>query len=212
MARRSTRARDVATAARQLGLEGELRERVVERYASGAPSRVELLSGRARVGVVLLEEDGRPSWAWSMRRGKKHGLELEWHENGRLAFEEPYVNGRAHGTARQWDDRGRLLVTYTIERGSGLELWCDPSTGALSEETHLIDGRLHGPRRWWNGDDRTVYAEEHFLAGVPHGIERRWDGAGRVRRRFFVNGERVPAREYARRVAEDPTLDRKSVV
>ena len=199
----------VAYAVRDLGVAADVTERVVERFPSGAPARSELLSRRAKVALVLWSETGRPTWGWSLRRGKKHGLELEWHEGGRIAFAEPWVRGLAHGTARQWNDRGELLVAYAMDRGSGVELWCDARTGRLAEETTLVRGRLHGVRRWWSGDDRTIHAEEHFREGEPHGIERRWDDARRLRRgwlRYFSRGVRVSAREYAVRAAEDGTL------
>ncbi|MDQ3031294.1 MAG: hypothetical protein M3Y87_02680 [Myxococcota bacterium] len=74
----SARARDAVDVARLLGIAPGARERVIERFESGQASRSELVVGRAKVGVLLWSEEGRPSWAWSIRRGKKHGLELEW--------------------------------------------------------------------------------------------------------------------------------------
>jgi hypothetical protein len=186
-------------------------ERVVETFEDGGKKRSEFLLRGARVGVMLWNEDGGPAWGWAERADKKHGLSVEWYDNGTVAFVERYVNGLPHGVARHFDGEGRLLLTTRYVRGTGVDLWCNLDNRTLAEETRLAGGTLHGLKRNWNPDGRTVYREEAYCEGLEHGVFREWNSRGRLARGFprcFVRGARVDKRTYARLATRDRTLPR----
>jgi len=119
-----------------------------------------------------------------------------------------YVIGVEHGTAKQYC-HGGLLGTYTLDHGTGIDLWrvCG---GALGEERHLKAGNRHGVERWWYPGGEHQMFEQHFKSNVEHGIFRQWSGGtGTLKRgfpRYFIDGTRVTKRRYLRAAASDPSL------
>ena len=61
--------------------------------------------------------------------GKKHGLHIDWYENGQLLYEYNYKNGKFHGLLRVWHKNGQLSL-----------------------ECNYIDGQEHGLSREWHED------------------------------------------------------------
>src|SRR5690242_8735464 len=148
----------------------------------------------------------RPMW-----RGKKHGIELTWDEQGHLEFAEPFVDGIPHGTARQYQ-AGRLIGTYTLRHGTGFDIWRTlAARGALyvSEVWSMRNGRLHGVEWQCNHDGRTVWREAHWRNGQLHGVEREWNEHGRLSRgfpRYWIEGNRISKRKYLTASRDDLTL------
>jgi hypothetical protein len=175
--------------------------------------KTECLFGGVVVGERFYDQDGSLLIETPLRAGKKHGVEFCWYEDGGLQSAEPYRNGSPHGTARQWDEDGTLLGTYTLDRGTGLDLWrgrrCGGGPVYLSEVHALKDGQPHGFEWWLNEDQRSVWAERHWWEGQLHGIEREWNACGRLRRgypRYHVRGERVSRQNYLKACQADPNL------
>jgi hypothetical protein len=193
------------------------RERVIERHPDGSKSRSEFRRGRELVAIMLWEPGGLPAWGWGVRKGKMHGLSVEWHFDGSVCYVEHWRNGMPHGVARQFDNHGNLLLETRYVNGTGVDLYCGscwskdnhPRTPwRLSEEHRLIDGGRQ-LTRWWNSDERTVHGEEQYRAGVPHGVFREWNDAGKLRRgfpRYFVAGKQVTKRCYLAALHQDPSL------
>jgi antitoxin component YwqK of YwqJK toxin-antitoxin module len=191
----------------------EAEERIVERYEDGARKQAEYWLDGERVGARYFDASGAPDNEWAFRKGVPHGTRYVWHEPGQLASAEPYEEGVPHGTARQWSRYdGRLIGSYTLERGTGIDLWRqDWSDGSveLAEVHYMRNGRPHGFEWWLNEDQRSVWQERHWKDGERHGIERDWNIEGRLRRgypRYWVQGERVSKRQYLRTAARDPSL------
>lgn len=186
-------------------------ERILAYYPSGAKERAEYLVGTDIVGIRYFHETGELSFEIPQRHGRLHGTMYRWDEPGVLLSTEPYVDGLAHGTARQWDN-DTLIGTYTMVRGTGLDLWWSRRPSGeilLAEARSLRDGRLDGFEWWINEDQRSVYEERHFQHGKLHGIERQWNAKGRLRRgypKYWVNDTQVSKRIYLARAKKDPTL------
>jgi len=172
-------------------------------------SAVRFVVARRVVLLAWLDDAGFPIRAMACDRdGLPHGLEREWHANGRVRYEARYVHGLQHGLQRQWDEHGRILVRTRFVRGTGLDLYCgDVRPARISESRELVAGERHGFERWWT--DGRLWMEHHFQRGREHGIARSWSIEGRLKRgypRYFVQGERVDRRTYLRRCADDTTL------
>ncbi len=58
--------------------------------------------------------------------GKKHGLEFTWdtlEDSHYLSLTEPHFHGLSHGTAHQFDASGPIMGTYTLDHGTGFDIW-----------------------------------------------------------------------------------------
>jgi hypothetical protein len=131
-----------------------------------------------------------------------------------VIFAEPYRNGLAHGTARQWSAYdGRPIGSYTMKRGTGIDLWrvesYSGSSVYFSEVRFIKGGSFNGFEWWLNEDQKSVHQENHFWENLQHGILRRWNDKGRLMRgypRYWVRNERVTKRQYLRACLKDPHL------
>jgi hypothetical protein len=192
------------------------RERVVERYESGAKKEAEYWLKRKQVGVRLFYESGKPEMEYGMKDGLPHGRLYVWDEPDNLSWMEPRRDGRIHGTAKQWNDAGDLIGTYSMVKGTGVDVWRDqrPDGSVYIVELHpMEDGQPHGVELWLDEDQTRSY-ERYWHKGQIHGVERRWDGRGGMRRgfpRFWMNGKQMTRGEYLRAQGRDKSLPKYSV-
>ena len=131
---------------------------------------------------------------------------------GQLSSATNYIDGLEHGTAQQWAEDGTLVGSYTLDHGTGLDLWWDELWGRhwrLSEARQLRNGERHGYEWWLGAEQSGVTRESHFAGGRAHGIQRDWNHAGRLRRgypKYFINGQQVTKRQYLRATSQDASL------
>lgn len=185
------------------------RERVVERYPSGAKKQAAYWLNRRRVGTRYFHKTGELEFECPLRDGKIHGRVYRWDTPGMLTSVETYVNGLAHGEAKQWLCDGTVVKGYRMNRGTGLDLWWQDCDGQLylAEVLYLIQGKPHG-YQWWFSAGRLVW-ERHWVDGILHGVERDWNlqgGLGRTSPKYFVNDERVTKRQYLKACERDASL------
>ena len=188
------------------------RERITARYvATRTKYMAECRFDGQLVGMRHFDESGELACEVPLRHGKIHGL-VRWFEGGRPSFTEPYARGLPHGVARQWSAEGAPMGSYSMKRGTGIDVWrCHDSSGRqpyVSEIRHLKNGRLDG-FEWWLDVDRRVWWERHFRNHQLHGIERIWNSRGRLRRgypRYWMGGKQVGKRQYLRACAADRSL------
>jgi hypothetical protein len=188
-------------------------ERITQIYDSGAKLRAEYWLDGMRVGVRDFFESGELSGETPLRDDRYHGMVYRWDLPGQLISATPYHDGLEHGTAHQWAIDGSYLGSYTMEYGSGLDLWRSECGGTitLSEARYYRDGCLHGFEWWICADQRSVWEESHYFEGQPHGIMRQWNRHGKLRRgypQYYVHGKRVNKRQYLRACLRDPSLPR----
>lgn len=77
------------------------------------------------VGYRQFDREGRLIIETPVKNMRKHGTEYTWfwYDPKMLSLSEPYEHGLMHGTARQWGIDGSLMGTYTMERGTGYDIW-----------------------------------------------------------------------------------------
>lgn len=168
-------------------------------------ARLQATDNSMKNGVLEFE---RP-----LRNGLTHGT-LHSFDAGVATFAEHYSNGVAHGTAKQWSHDGKLIGTYTMKRGTGLDLWRAKANWGnggvyLSEARFIKEGKWQGFEWWLNEDQTSVHDENHFWNDLQHGIQRSWNSRGRLRRgypRYWVRSVRVTKRKYLSECAQDSTL------
>lgn len=194
----------------------QAKERVIaDRPGGNQKFKAEYVLNGEIVGYRQFDERELLEFERPMKKGVTHGRLYDF-VDGSVTFVENYVNGLAHGTARQWSPDGEPMGTYSMVRGSGLDLWrVKDNFGRgriyLSEARYLVDGMWHGFEWWLNEDQRSVHLERHFGENMQHGIEREWTAEGRLRRgfpRYWIHGVRVPRLRYLRESENDPTLPR----
>src|SRR5579862_7385322 len=151
----------------------DARAKATGKYDNGRPTRIEYYLGKERVGLRLFSRDGDLEIEYSYRGGKKHGWEYHWAKPEQLVSATPYENGVEHGTACQWADDGRLLGTYTMEHGTGVDLWWQEWDGivTLAEAYEMQEGLRHG-HEWWfyPGEPGRLSEEKQWFRGEQHGI------------------------------------------
>lgn len=147
-----------------------------------------------------------------LKEGKKHGMEYFWDDSGNLYSAEPYKDGLPHGTAFQWDSCGNLLGTYTLNRGTGYDLWRsvdEDGTVYVSEIHSLQDGVPHGWEWWMDADQMSVHQERHWHHGILHGIERMWSDGNHLMSgypKYWIQGVEVSQSEYITETETNPFL------
>jgi hypothetical protein len=186
------------------------RESVTRRNHLGVAYRIEFYIGREMVGLRTYNKSGSPQTESSFKSGKRHGRQYRWHENGVLSSAEPYEDGVPHGTAHQFDTDGRLIGTYTLDRGTGIDLWRQSLSDGrveLSEVHYMKDGQPHGCE-WWLSEGQ-IWQERHWQEGLRHGIERYWRDRPRLSRgypKYWIKNVQVNKAKYLRAAQNDPTL------
>ncbi|HEU4322642.1 MAG TPA: hypothetical protein VFS21_05790 [Roseiflexaceae bacterium] len=183
-------------------------ELITDTWADGSRRSALYEQGGRRVGYRAWSEEGVLVMEQALREGVPHGQLRIWHDNGQLSEDAWYEDGLEHGRTRQYDWDGALIGSYTMDRGTGVDVWFHRA-GVLSEERHMRAGQRHGYERWWDEDNQRVWEESHFWEGLEHGIFRRWGSRGGLARgypRYYVRGERVSKRHYLRAAATDSTL------
>jgi antitoxin component YwqK of YwqJK toxin-antitoxin module len=183
-------------------------EVIHDTWETGAPKAAYYYVDGQSVGFRTWSESGQLEMEYAIMNGLMHGRFRTWHENGQLREEATYEAGKEHGQSRQYNEAGVLLGSYTLEHGTGTDLWFSDEH-VLAEERQYKDGLRHGYERWWNTDNRTVSQEAHYWQGDAHGIVRHWNAQGKLRRgypRYFVAGQQVTKRHYVRACRTNPTL------
>ncbi len=154
-------------------------------------------------GVLVLER--------SLSGGVRHGAEHRFDDDGWLLSRTYYREGLEHGLAQQWSRDGLLLGEYSMEAGSGWDLWWQTFTGSspiLAEARCYRNGRRCGDEWWFLSADR-LSAAACFWDDLRHGAEWRWGGSGNVERgfpRFWLQDQRVTKRVYLRAAKTDGRL------
>jgi len=170
-----------------------------------------ILNGEV-VGKRSYDSDGRLIIETPLKKGKKHGREYVWYEDGALESIEPYMDGKLHGLAKQYGRTGKVIGTYRFVRGTGYDIWRyeeqDGSIG-ISEIFSVQDGSLHGYEWWLKKDQHSVWHERHWQQGKVHGIERMWNDKNSLKRgypKYWIQSQKVSKRVYLKAAKEDKTL------
>jgi antitoxin component YwqK of YwqJK toxin-antitoxin module len=163
-----------------------------------------------------------------MKHGKKHGMQMEWHPNGKPKKEAPYKDGSMKGMFRDWDESGNLVGQYTMSGGTGTILVYS-STGKLVKEDHYKSNEREGLRMerigdmisftWWKDGHITAKGCDYFESGapaaigvfsedgVPNGPFIEFTQKGDVRRAsWYLRGREVDAPAYQKAQSTNPSL------
>ena len=189
-------------------------ERILAMRITGRQKfKAEYISKGKIVGNRQFDESGLLESECPLRDGIMHGTLYDF-VDGVVTFAEHYSNGVAHGSARQWSPDGELIGTYTMNHGTGLDLWRAKDNWGngrvyLSEARFVKEGKWHGFEWWLNEDQKSVHGEHHFWENLQHGIQRSWNNQGRLRRgypRYWVRNVRLTKRKYLRECTKDSSL------
>src|SRR5258708_21369911 len=134
--------------------------RIIGTYPNGQKQRAEYVLNGQVVGFRFFMETGEIGIETPLRNGVKQGIEYHWYSKGKLDSSQPYVNGLEHGVAKQWSSYdGRLIGTYTMEYGTGIDLWRGEGADGsvyLTEIRYMKDGLRHGFEWWLDSDQKSV--------------------------------------------------------
>jgi antitoxin component YwqK of YwqJK toxin-antitoxin module len=67
--------------------------------------------------IVDYWPNGQKRCEFSHIKGKKHGIEMHWHDNGKKRCEIPWVNEQSHGISTCWNENGSLQFVRKWNQG-----------------------------------------------------------------------------------------------
>ncbi len=108
----------------------------------------------------------------SYMKGRRHGYNRKWFDNGNISFESYYLNGKQHGKSTSWWKNGHLRSEGSFEYGiaNGLqEQWYQ--SGAKFKEINLKDGKEEGMQKSWRENGK-IYNNYEAKDGRIFGLKR----------------------------------------
>ena len=120
-------------------------------------------------------------WQWNLRDGKKDGLHVWWHENGKKSSEGNWKDGERDGPFVAWHDNGQKSSEGNWKDGKqdGLYFaWHD--NGQKKSEGNWKDGKVIGLSFGWHANGQKRH-EGDYKAGKKEGLHASWHENGRKR-------------------------------
>ena len=105
-----------------------------------------------------MRASGAPSLLCQYKNGMRHGLQINWHENGQKRREVHYAHGKRNGRWTEWRENGSKRHVYNYEGGElhgTLTGWFE--NGQKCFESNYLNGRKHGPLTTWDSDGEIRY-------------------------------------------------------
>jgi hypothetical protein len=86
-------------------------------------------------------------------RGKRHGPEIHWYDNGQRWIERHYRDGLETGIHRAWypDGSVKFLKSFSNEGVPHGEFYAWHSNGRLAEYTRFVNGQEIATKSWTGG-------------------------------------------------------------
>ncbi|MCX6864898.1 MAG: hypothetical protein NTV46_01525 [Verrucomicrobia bacterium] len=163
-----------------------------------------------------------------LKNDKKHGIQREWHLNGKPKLEAPYQDGNMEGRFKVWNANGDLIGQYTMLKGTGVVTVYDEQ-GRLVREDHYKDNLRDGLRMervgkkislTWSKEDHLIGVGYDFYdngelatilffsnRGEPNGPMMEFSSKGALTKMsWYLNGREVQEAEYAAAVVADSSL------
>ena len=103
-------------------------------------------------GLPGLEQGQRAT-----RAGKRHGLDVTWHANGRKESEATYEMGTLQGVRTLWYENGQKKL-----------------------ERSFVNGRADGPTTEWYESGK-LWRQATWKAGKPDGLYNEWYESGKIK-------------------------------
>lgn len=108
------------------------------RYDNGNLAAVyNLRDGKLHQSVVHYFEEGGIRQTGQYFLNERHGLWLEWNENGQLISQAQFNNGVKHGVWKVWDNQGICRRNIRYSEGSSAGTW-----QSFNEYAELIEQKI----------------------------------------------------------------------
>lgn len=138
--------------------------------------QAELCKGKLHGTERVWNQDGVLTRETNWHHGQRHGVEKVWADNGEPLRETDWNFDERHGTETLWNpyDFARSVSEYNFGVLHGLQrTWY--SGGALASERTMNFGELHG-REWYGDPTGAITHETHWNFGERHGVETYCNG------------------------------------
>lgn len=119
--------------------------------------------------------------------GLKHGMDTFWHvksdgTRGGIMRESPYERGKRHGTEKSYHENGQISAIHTykddVEDGP-YETYFD--TGKLQSQTSMKSGKKDGVSKYWRPNGN-LSLESTYRSDCRHGPEKSYYENGKLER------------------------------
>lgn len=116
-------------------------------------------------GLVKMCSNGKATWVFSVKDGKRDGIDRQWHENGQLSYEAIYKDGKKDGIQRKWYENGQLnYVVNTVNDKLEGELKTYYENGDIASTKYFINNEEVSKEKYEGGDNKQ---EEPTTKEVP---------------------------------------------
>ena len=130
-------------------------------YDSGQPEALARIKDGKRDGLhVGWHRNGKKKYEENNKEGERHGLYVDWHENGQKAHEATYKDGGLYGLATVWYENGKKEAEgiYKDDQLNGLAAGWHENGQKWREET-LEEGKIIS-EKYWNSKGEEVATRE----------------------------------------------------
>ena len=130
-------------------------------YDSGQPEALARIKDGKRDGLhVGWHRNGKKKYEENNKKGERHGLYVDWHENGQKAHEATYKDGGLYGLATVWYENGKKEAEgiYKDDQLNGLAAGWHENGQKWREET-LEEGKIIS-EKYWNSKGEEVATRE----------------------------------------------------
>ncbi len=125
-------------------------------------------------------ENGRVTYLYSVRKGKKEGSSLAWHENGCKSLQGHFRDGKEDGVWTTWRENGRKRWEGHRKNGVNHGSWTMwHESGNKKSEGVYENGLKEGEEIIWYQNGR-VWQRRSYRKGKKEGHWTYWDKEGRL--------------------------------
>ena len=128
---------------------------------------------------VAWHENGKKSSEGNWKDGKQDGLHVGWHEGGQTRFEGNYKDGKKEGLNVKWHDNGQKAREQKYKDGvledGPWTSWYE--NGQKWREENWKDGKKDGLETSWHKNGQKMY-KGNYKDGKCDGLFNRWHENG----------------------------------
>ena len=141
-------------------------------------------------------ENGRVTFLYAVREGKREGISLAWHENGLLSLQGSFRDGKEDGLWTTWFDNGNKRWEGHRQNGIKHGAWTMWREGGQKKSEGFYENDLkEGREIVWHMNGR-IWQRRSYRKGMKQGRWIYWDNQGRlIQEEVFRGNELIDSKK-----------------
>jgi len=136
-------------------------------------------------------ENGRVTFLYAVRGGKREGISLGWHDNGSLSLQGNFKDGKEDGLWTTWYENGNKRwegMRRSGDKDGPWTMWRED--GQKKSEGFYENNLKQGREIVWHQNGR-IWQTRFFQKGAKDGRWIYWDKQGRIVREEVFRGNEL---------------------